>query len=183
MPVFFRSLLCLYPNAYRARFEEEMLSVLIDRRADLDPGAFARILFLARESGGLVLGALREHVRNVRVFQEFPISQRRRPIMRSDFRFPKSTVTLMLVILAAVIYTIEKAKSLQYVLPSSSPAFGPVEPTHVAIVPTFFLALAVVLSCAALGWAIVFAFRRSGLHRLSNLDTSVGHHPKPTLTQ
>jgi hypothetical protein len=184
MPTLFRSLLFLYPNAYRSKFEEEMLSVLTDRRADLDDRVFPRMLFVAHESTGLLLGAFREHVRNVYLSQDFDIPQRRRLTMRSDFRFPKSTVTLMLVILAAVVYTIEEAKSLQHVLPSSSPALGHVEhPAHVAVIPAFFAALAVVLSCAALGWIILFAFRRSGLHRLSNLDTSVGHHHKTTLTQ
>lgn len=182
MPVLFRSLLFLYPAAYRTEFADEMLSVLTDRRADLDDRLFPRMLFFARESAGLLLGALREHLRNAYGSHEFPIPERRL-IMRSEFRFPKSTVTLMLVILAAVVYTIEKAKSLQQVLPSSSPALGPIAPTHVAVIPSFFAGLAVVLSCAALGWLIVFAFRRSGLHRLSNLDTSVGHHPKPTLNQ
>jgi len=181
MPVLFRSLLFLYPAAYRAEFADEMLSVLTDRRADLDGPIFPRLLFFARESAGLLLGALREHLRNACGSQQFPIPERR-PTMRSDFRFPKSTVTLMLVILAAVVYTIEKAKSLQYVLPSSSPSFGPIDKTaQVAVIPAFFVALAVVLSCAALGWLIIFAFRRSGLHRLSNLDTSTGHDPKPTL--
>lgn len=181
MSFLFRSLLFLYPAGHRAAFAGEMLAVLTDRHADLEDRASARIFFFARESAGLLLGALREHLRITSVFQEFPIQQRRRTMMRSEFRFPKSTVTLMLAILAAVFYAIEKAKSLQHSLPSSSPALGPIAPAHVAVLPAFFMALAVVLSCAALGWIIVFAFRRSGLHRLSNLDTSVGHDPKHTL--
>jgi hypothetical protein len=182
MPVLLRSLLFLYPATYRGEFADEMLTVLTDRQADLEDRLLPHVLFFARESAGLLLGALQEHLRNTCGPQEFLIPERR-PTMRSEFRFPKSTVTLMLVILAAVVYTIEKAKSLQSVLPSSSPALGPIEPAHVAVVPSFFVGLALILSCAALGWLLVFALRRSGLHRLSNLDTSVGHHPKPSLTQ
>ena len=183
MSLLFRTLVCLYPAAYRLEFSNEMLSVLTDRRADLNDRASAHILFCARESAGLLLGAVREHLRYSHILQQIPIPPQRRLFMRSDFRFPKSTVTLMIVILAAVFYAIEKAKSLQYSLPSTAPAFGPVAPAHVAVIPSFFLALAAVLACATLGWIILFALRRSGLHRLSNLDTTVGHHPKATLIQ
>ena len=182
MPSLFRSLLYLYPADYRRKYGEEMITVLAEVQEEAaSEGLFPRAACGLRESAGLLRGVFREHAQAIFGPRTFSFYSQRRFSMRSDFRFPKATVTLMLVILATVIYAIEKAKSLQHVLPATGPSLGPIEPTHVAIMPAFFFAFALVCACAALAWAVLFALRRSGIHRFSNLNMSASHHPKPTL--
>jgi hypothetical protein len=178
MPPFFRALLYLYPSAYRREFGEEMLAVLTEIKVDLqDRGLFCRVAFHARETGGLLLGALREHFRNLNVSQEFPTHQRRSNMRsHSEFRFPKSTVALMAVILLAIITAIEKAKAISESVPHSNPAVGPIQPAYVAIVPSFLILLALVSVGGALVWAVLFALHRSGVQRLSEINPSV--HPQ-----
>jgi hypothetical protein len=65
MHLLFQSLLRLYPRVYRQVYGEEMLSVLSDTHEDLlKEWISIRILEGARESAGLLGGALREHVRS-----------------------------------------------------------------------------------------------------------------------
>jgi len=179
MFLLFRSLLLLYPTTYRAKFAGEMLSVLTDRRADLQHRPVRHILFFARESGGLVLGALREHLRQFRVPQQFPSFTNRRSFMRSDFRFPKSTVTLMTLILLCIIVAIEKAESIQRSIAATNPGTSV---DNFSIVGTLFSLLLLVAAIALIVWAVLFAFRRTGLHRLERLDFSKAPRPKATLT-
>jgi hypothetical protein len=89
--------------------------------------------------------------------------------MHSGFRFPKATPMLMAVILAGVILTIEKATGIQDSLPYTNPQLPPIQTEHF----TFFPAMAVILlsayAAAAIGWAALYALRRSGMHRLSEM--------------
>jgi hypothetical protein len=180
MPSLFAALLYLYPAPYRNQFGDEMISVLSQVSHEARTrGVFAQTLCYSREIAGLLRGALREHMQGSLPGRTFPMLSRRRLLMRSEFRFPKSTVTLMLLILAALFLVIEKAKELQLRIAASGSAVGPTEPAHVAIIPAFFLAFLLVAACAVLGWAIVFAFRRSGMHRLARLNPS---SPKTTLS-
>lgn len=157
----YRSLLYLYPPAYRREFAAEMTAVFLDAQRSLDARPFdARVTFCAREFTGLVAGAIRQHLE---IFIGSPES--RRFDMRPEFRFPRSAITLMLIILAGVILTIEKCAevTMQY--------SGPV----ITMWSTFwsFVVLAFLLVCvAAVGcWGILYAIKRSGLHRLNNVQT------------
>ena len=84
--------------------------------------------------------------------------------MQPQFRFPRSTVFLMLVILAGVMLAIEKAKmvvQMKQGLPLDTVAVW-----H----PLFWLyPFAVVLAIVGLVWGILFALRRTGMHRLDRI--------------
>jgi len=78
--------------------------------------------------------------------------------MRSEFRFPKATVTLMTVILLAIFLAIDKAKAIQASIPYANPQVGPIHPTQqLMLLPTLLFVLAGACVTAALGWGILFA--------------------------
>ena len=163
MLVIYRGLLCLYPVAYRREFGGEMALVFNNAYNDARERPLIQFaVFCAREAAGLLCGAAREHVRKVLGPDDFLF---RRFDMRPEYRFPRSTVTLMLIILAGVILTIEKCAevTMRY--------SGPV----VTMWSTFwsFVVLAFALICLAAlgGWAILFALKRSGMHRLNDVQT------------
>lgn len=60
--------------------------------------------------------------------------------MRSEFRFPKATVALMLLILAGVLIAIDKARSIQSSLPYSNPHVGPIHDVYFTALPSLLLA-------------------------------------------
>ena len=84
--------------------------------------------------------------------------------MRPQYRFPRSTVFLMWVILAGVVLAIDKAK----VVATSGP--------HEVIVAwnslPLFLLLFPALACAAVlvVWGLLFALHRTGMHRLDGVQ-------------
>jgi hypothetical protein len=165
----FRTLLYLYPAAYRREYGDEMLSVLREVQAEVRmKSPLQRAISFSREMGGLLRGALEEHLRPTYP-QAFAVFSSRRVTMRSEFRFPKATVGLMTLVLLAIIAAIEKAKAIsQSVAPSSTPV-GRIVPPYVNIVPTFLIALAGACVCGFIVWAVVFALHRSGTQRLSGL--------------
>ena len=92
--------------------------------------------------------------------------------MRPEFRFPRSTVFLMLVIFAGVVLTIAKASEI--VVKYGGPS---------VIWPSLVLTLATVillaLAAATSIWGILFALRRTGAHRLADLEpngSETQHH-------
>jgi len=171
MLALYRSLLYLYPSGHRREFCEEMTAVFEAAKKEAwQRGVAGRVMFCARELGGLAGGALEEHVRVIGgsdFFQMFGSEfGSRRLRMRSEFRFPKATVALMTVILAAVVWTIEKAKAISASVPQTSTQVGPIS-VQFTIVPTLLVVLAMAVGVGALGWAVVFALRRSGMQRFS----------------
>jgi hypothetical protein len=93
--------------------------------------------------------------------------------MRSNFRFPKMTAFLMTVILAGVVLAIQKADAIRASVSDVNPPLVTIQPTHQTFLPTFaFMFLGVYLA-GALGWVILFALRRSGLHRLSAIPSEM----------
>ena len=154
-------LLRLYPGSYRDEFGEEMTSVFREARSKLPPTLAARISFYRSEFCGLLSGALRAHFD--RLFGPgipFP-----RFYMQPQFRFPRATVFLMLVILAGVVLTIEKARTI---------VDGPHQVTAVWTLPPWFVFLFPALACAAVAavWGLLFALRRTGMHRLDGIQAS-----------
>jgi hypothetical protein len=169
----FRSLLYLYPAAYRREYGREMLGVLLEVKSEQrQKGFVALVVSYFREAGGLLQGALQEHTRRVLFPEGFSNFSPRRLAMRSEFRFPKATVTLMTIILLAVGLTIDKAKSIQASLPPSSQAVGPIQPVHFTIVGTFLMVFALACTRGALVWAVMYVLNRSGMQRLSELNPS-----------
>jgi hypothetical protein len=167
----FRALLCLYPAAFRHKYGEEMMSVLIDVQAEMkQKGRWGRVVSELREIVGLLSGALEEHMRNITGSYDSGKFLPRRFTMKTEFRFPKATVALMTIILAAVIMTIEKAKAISASVPHTSQTVGPIQPEQFTTVSTFLVVLASACVAGALGWAILFALHRSGSQRLSEIN-------------
>jgi hypothetical protein len=161
----YRSLLYLYPADYRHEFGDEMECVFLQAEADVAGRArLSRASFRIREVSGLLSGAVQGHLRRLFGFHEsHPL---RRLNMRPQFRFPRSTVFMMFVILAGVLLAIEKAKTIQL-------KYGPQEVMAIWNSLPWFLFLFPAMACAvvAAGWGILFALRRSGMHRLANVQT------------
>ncbi len=88
--------------------------------------------------------------------------------MRPGFRFPRSTVFLMSLILLGVVLAIEKAKIVIQMKsglpPASASTWDPV------LWPLLFT-IALVLVAVGAVWGILFALHRTGVQRLAELDT------------
>lgn len=162
MLTFYRWLLYLYPSLYRREFADEMLSVFRDAQADVSAGSFGeRISFCARETCGLLAGALQEHIRVIS--GSYQLISFTRVDMRPEFCFPRSTVFLMSIIFAGVILAMEKANTIQVKYGAGSGSIWPSLP--------WFLGLTLLFTCATVMvvWGIVFALGRTGAHRLANI--------------
>jgi len=183
MLAFYRSILNLYPAAYLREYGEEMMDVLSEVQAKAHKrSALVRFSSGVHEACGLLYGALREHFWSIagahdkrRLSPMFSTTfLSRRDTMRSEFRFPKATVALMLVILAAVMFAIEKARAISMSIPHANPSVGPIHPTQAMIVQALLATLIWAIGAGAIGWAILYALRRSGIQHLSEMNPSAG---------
>lgn len=157
----YHSLLYCYPPAYRHEFGAEMETVF--RQTQEDAAALSpqnRAVFFLREFSGLLSGAIEQHLRSRFGFGAG--FQLRRFHMRPQFRFPRSTVFLMCVILAGVAFAIDKAQQIQANLTGAQLRTETAAP----LILTFI----VVYVAAAAAWGILFALRRTGLHRLDKVQ-------------
>jgi Na+-transporting NADH:ubiquinone oxidoreductase subunit NqrB len=85
--------------------------------------------------------------------------------MHRDFRFPRWTILLMLAIMFGMFVAIEKARDIQVRYSASS---------DLPVLPAVFVTVfALMFVIAAAAYLVVFALKRSGVHRLSNV------HPWP----
>jgi hypothetical protein len=150
-------LLRLYPGSYRDEFGEEMTSVFREARIELRPALPAKISFYRREFRGLLWGALCAHLERLFgpciPFRRFPI--------KPQFRFPRSSVFLMLVIFAGVMLTIAKASSV------AGDSLGSAWRQLLFVLIFMLLSMC---TAAAVVWGILHSLRRSGLHRLENVQ-------------
>jgi hypothetical protein len=169
----YRKLLRLYPAFHRVQFAEEMVDVFEERLAEtVSKSTFAQSKFLAREATGVVGGAFQEHWRALggdAIGLWFPT---RRFTMRTEFRFPKTTAVLMTIILAGVMVAIKKGEAISVSVPPSSTPIGPIPSTHSVLLGGIVLTFAFFYLAGMIGWLILFAMRRSGIHRLA--ETSGG---------
>ncbi|HVI76562.1 MAG TPA: hypothetical protein VM715_00050 [Candidatus Acidoferrum sp.] len=166
----YRRLLWLYPAEQRCEFGDEMCAVFQEVRAEINGEALpTRAAFLVREFSGLLVGALREHVHNLAAFNLANLLSLRRFNMRNGFRFPKSTAILMTIILLGVIVAIRKGEAIANSLPRVNAQIGPIEVGHSTLLPPIALFVAFFWGLGLLGWVILFAMRRSGVHRLDEL--------------
>lgn len=179
MLAFYRALLHLYPAAYRCEFGDEMMDVLSEVQSENQKnGALALLFSGVRETGGLLYGAAREHVMGITgSYDNGMFSFGRRLAMRSEFRFPKATVGLMIVILAAVMLAIEKAKAISASVPHASVPIGPIQSTQATIVQTMLGTLIWAITAGAIGWGILYALRRTGVQQLSEMNPAGGQRP------
>jgi len=167
------SLLRLYPKPYRQLFAEEMISVF--QEVDADARRRGRVVtakLYLREISGLFCGAIAEHARRVLGNHvSFPLHSRRFT-MHSGFRFPKSTAFLMTVILAGVVLAIQRADAIRAPVADVNPPVVIIQPTQLTFLPTMALMFLGVYVAGALGWVVLFAFRRSGVHRLAEMPSA-----------
>jgi hypothetical protein len=171
----YRSFLHLYPATYRREYGEEMMDVLSEVQAEArNRTVLIQVWSVAYEASGLLYGALREHFWSITGSYENGVFSIRRFAMRSEFRFPKATLTLMTIILAAVVFAIEKAKAISASIPDSSQSVGPIQPAQFTMVPSLLVTMFSALVIGVIGWAILFALRRSGVHRISEMHGSAG---------
>lgn len=169
LPVY-RCLLYLYPAAHRSVYGEEMVDVFRDAQNEKSANGLVSLTsFYVRELTGLLQGAIEEHLRAL-MGSRWTLFPFRRFNMRSEFRFPKSTTTLMVIILAGVVLAIEKGKAIQASLPGVNPPIGPIHGVQTAFFPTIALMFLFFYAAGVIGWAILFALRRSGVHRLSEMS-------------
>ena len=167
----YRALLRLYPAEYRERFGEEMVFVFGKARAAMATKSLVKSsAFWLREVSGLLSAALRERVRALGGARLWLMSPKRRFTMQDGFRFPKATAILMSVILAGVVLAIRKGEAISASLPHVNPQIGPMQPTPSTLLPGAILGFAFFYAAGLIGWAILFALRRSGIHRLAELS-------------
>ena len=178
MLALYRALLRLYPPAYRCEFGNEMMDVLLEAQDEIRrKNAMTRIFFAMREAGGLLSGALQEHLRGITGSYNNGIFSVRRLAMKSEFRFPKATVGLMIVILAAVMLTIEKAKAISASFPHTNPPVGQIHTVQATIVQTLLATLIWAITAGAIGWGILYALRRTGVQQLSEMNPAASQRP------
>lgn len=154
----YRLFLCLYPASYRHEFGEEMTSVFLEARGDV--ARDAKIRFYRHEFCGLFSGALRAHMERL----AGPAIPFRRFEMQRQFRFPLSTVFLMLVIFAGVVLTIAKASSI------AGDTSGGVWPSLMSVMVLMVLGMC---AAAAVVVGILHTLRRDGVHRLENVQGAI----------
>ncbi len=169
----YRKLLRLYPALHREQFGEEMIAVFGEMQAEtaakskLDRGQF-----LAREIAGVVGGALQERWRALggdSIGLWFPP---RRFTMRTEFRFPKATAVLMAIILGGIVLAIQKGESISASLQGAvSPPIGPIHPVHSVLLGGIVMGFVFFYAAGMIGWVILFAMRRSGVHRLAETSS------------
>lgn len=166
-----RSLLGLYPAEYRKQFGEEMFAVLLDLRAEnRNRRLIERGKFYLRETAGLICGALREHLRILTHADVGLALAPRRFAMQNGFRFPKSTAILMTIILAGVVVAIRKGEAIAASLPNVSQPIRPIHSAPSYLLPGVIAGFIFFYAAGLAGWAILFALRRSGIHRLADLS-------------
>ena len=87
--------------------------------------------------------------------------------MRTEFRFPKATAVLMAIILGGVMLAIQKGENISASLRGAvEPPIGAIQPTHSVLLGGIVLGFVFFYAARMIGWAILFAMRRSGVHRL-----------------
>jgi hypothetical protein len=174
MLAIYRCLLRLYPAIDRYEYGDEMMDVLRKAHAaNREKGALVRFFFFTHECFGLFSGAAHERIRSWVGSRNWAPFASRRFAMRSGFRYPTATIVLMAVIFAAVIVAIEKATSVSASMLHVNP--------HNVIKPyslpqTIALLFGITYALGVIGWAILFALRRSGAQRL--FDTEIWPQPK-----
>lgn len=172
---FYRALLRLYPAAYRCEFGEEMVDVFSEVESEIrKKNAMTQIFFAMRETGGLLSGAVQEHLRSVTGPYDSGIFSLRRFAMKSEFRFPKAAVGLMMATLAGVMLAIEKARAISASVPHLSPLVGPVKSVQATVAQTMLGVLVWAIVSGAIGWGILYALRRTGVQQLSEMNPAAG---------
>jgi hypothetical protein len=171
----YRGLLALYPTAYREQFGEEMIAVLSEMQVEFAAkNSWQRTAWWMRETAGLLCGVLREHARALGASDWLAFStlasSTRRFTMHNGFRFPRTTAVLMTIILAGVIVAIRKGEAIEASLPHVSQPIAPIHSAPSYLLPGVVAGFLFFYAAGLIGWAILFALHRSGVHRLDEMS-------------
>lgn len=91
--------------------------------------------------------------------------------MRNGFRFPKTTIVFMTLILAGVLTAIKQGRDIASSVPNVNPPLPVhIQPVHSILLGGMPLFFAFFYAAGLIGWAILFAMRRSGVHRLADMS-------------
>ena len=151
-------LLWLYPRSYRLDLHEEMTFAFREARSTLPPALATKISFYRREYFGLLAGALCAHLDCL-----FGVDVSfRRFDMQPQFRFPRSTIYLMLVIFGGVVLAIGAAAKV------AGDPVGAGWRTVMSLLVFMLLSMGIV---AAAVWGVLHGLRCSGVHRLESLQS------------
>ena len=91
--------------------------------------------------------------------------------MRNGFRFPKSTIVFMALILACVMWAIQKGEDIATSVPDVNPPIPVhIQPIHSILLGGMPLFFGIFYAAGLIGWGILYALRRSGVHRLDNMS-------------
>lgn len=166
----YRTLLRLYPAQHRQIFGVEMLMVLAAEGSGASSRrVMARIRLFAREACGLLLGAAREHLRVLVEIQDGLAPATGRFEMRNGFRFPKSTILFMTLILAGVLLAIKRGEDIAVSFPPANPQASPIQLAH-STVPAIASLVVLFYAFGLVCGAILVALRRSRGDRLSGVS-------------
>jgi hypothetical protein len=167
----YRKLLHFYPAEHREQFGDEMADVF--RQAEQGRvGPVARVAFHLKELAGILNGALREHLRIlVGAHAAVPLYTRRFT-MRNGFRFPKTTAVLMILILAGILIAIQRGESIATSIPHLNEPLPlpPIHYVHFGLIWGIPWMFGFFCAAGLIGWVILFALRRSGVHRLDEIS-------------
>ena len=86
--------------------------------------------------------------------------------MHTGFRFPRTTAVLMTLILAGILVAIKKAEGIEASLAHVAPA---TQNLQTKLLPGIAIGLVAFYTAGLLGWSILFALRKSGVHRLDGI--------------
>ena len=167
----YRRLLLFYPAEHREQFGQEMVEVFGEAQAEnQNKGVIAQGAFYVREIAGLLKGAVREHLRVVLGAHAGLSLYTRRFTMRDGFRFPKTTAVLMTIILAGLMLAIKRGEDIANSLSHVNPQIAPIQPMPSTLLPPIALVFVGFYAAGVIGWVILFALRRSGVHRLDEIS-------------
>jgi hypothetical protein len=83
--------------------------------------------------------------------------------MRNEYRFPKATWILMIIILGGVISAIEKGQAIVASVPHISEPVGPIHPGDHLLLAGIIGSFLLIYGLGFVAWAVVFVSRRSEL--------------------
>ena len=90
-------------------------------------------------------------------------------MIRNGFRFPKTTAVLMTLILGGVVIAIKRGEEIATSLSHVNSPIVPIPPAHSTMLTGLAFFWVFFYSAGLVGWAILFALRRSGVHRLDQM--------------
>jgi len=164
MPSIYALLLRLYPAAYREEFGREMADVFQQALGDArSRGAFAATKFFTREIAGLLREGLAQRLASVCMVHELLVHLGRGFTMERQFRYSRVSISFMAVSLVIVLMAMGRAADIVHLYSPLQKGYGLVRP----LITCLLLANAAGL----LAWLVRFAVRRSGSHRLEQVET------------